>query len=187
MTGTGVGPTAVTQVIGITKAYTTRVGTGPFPTELERRDPALAERIRKAGAEFGATTGRPRRTGWLDLVALRYAVEVNGITGLALMKSDVLQNFDTIEVCTAYRLNGRTVNDLPSCIEDLEQVEPVYEKLPGWGDFDTRGAKTMTDLPKNLQNYVRYIEKALGVPVVLMSIGPGREETLLISDPFKQR
>jgi adenylosuccinate synthase len=184
MTGAGVGPTAVSQVIGITKAYTTRVGTGPFPTEIEHTEKETAERIRKIGAEFGATTGRPRRTGWLDLVALRYAVEVNGITGLALMKSDVLQSFETIKVCTAYRLDGKLLKDLPSSIEDLEKVEPVYETLSGWGDFDTKNVKSMSDLPKNLQSYVKYIETSLGVPVILMSTGPGREETLLLSDPF---
>jgi adenylosuccinate synthase len=185
MTGAGVGPNAVSSIIGITKAYTTRVGTGPFPTEIEHTEKETAERIRKIGAEFGATTGRPRRTGWLDLVALRYAVEVNGITGLALMKSDVLQNFETIKVCTAYRFNGKILKNLPSCIEDLERVEPIYETLPGWGNFDTKNVKSMSDLPKNLQNYVSYIEKSLGVPVVLMSTGPGREETLLLADPFQ--
>jgi adenylosuccinate synthase len=172
-------------VIGITKAYTTRVGTGPFPTEIEHTEKETAERIRKIGQEFGATTGRPRRTGWLDLVALRYAVEVNGMTGLALMKSDVLQGFETLKICTSYKFNGKVLKDLPSCIEDLEKVEPVYAQLPGWGDFDTRAVKSMSDLPKNLQSYVKYIENALGVPVILMSIGPGREETLLLSDPFK--
>jgi adenylosuccinate synthase len=185
MTGAGVGPNAVSSIIGITKAYTTRVGTGPFPTEIEHTEKETAERIRKIGAEFGATTGRPRRTGWLDLVALRYAVEVNGITGLALMKSDVLQDFQTIKVCTSYLFNGKTLKNLPSCIEDLERVEPVYETLPGWGNFDTKNVKSMSDLPENLQNYVSYIEKSLGVPVVLMSTGPGREETLLLADPFQ--
>src|SRR6185437_5771207 len=116
---------AVSEVIGITKAYTTRVGTGPFPTEIEESEPELAERIRKVGAEFGATTGRPRRVGWLDLVALKYAVEVNGLTGLALMKADVLQNFESVKVCTGYLLNGKTLYDLPACVEDLERVEPV--------------------------------------------------------------
>src|SRR6185312_7752631 len=115
LTGSGVGLNAVARVIGITKAYTTRVGTGPFPTEMEKSDPATAEKIRKVGMEFGATTGRPRRTGWLDLVALKYAVEVNGLTGLALMKADVLQNFDSIKVCTGYRLGSTTLFDLPSC------------------------------------------------------------------------
>lgn len=185
MTGAGVGPNVVKNVIGITKAYTTRVGTGPFPTEIEHTEKETAERIRRVGAEFGATTGRPRRTGWLDLVALRYAIEVNGITGLALMKSDVLQSFETIKVCTSYRLDGNLVHDLPSSIEDLERVEPIYETLPGWGEFNVREIKAMSDLPENLQTYVSYIEKALGVPVMLMSIGPGREETLLRVDPFQ--
>ncbi len=188
-TGAGVGTQAVSQVIGITKAYTTRVGTGPFPTEIETTEREIAEKIRKVGAEFGATTGRPRRVGWLDLVALKYAVEVNGMTGIALMKSDVLQDFDHVKVCTAYRLGGQTLYDLPSCIEDLEKVEPVYEILPGWGKLVAPKASShsyaMSDLPEEMQAYVRYIEKALGIPVVLMSTGPGREETLVINNPFK--
>ncbi len=184
LTGSGVGFQAVNQVIGITKAYTTRVGTGPFPSEMEKDEPQVAERIRKVGAEFGATTGRPRRTGWLDLVALKYAVEVNGLTGLALMKADVLQNFDSIKVCTAYRLNGTTLYDFPSCVEDLERVEPAYEILPGWGSYIPRALKRKEDLPQELQNYMRFIEEFLGIPIVLMSTGPGREETLLLSDPF---
>lgn len=185
MTGSGVGPGIKTQVIGITKAYTTRVGTGPFPSEMEASEPETAERIRKVGAEFGATTGRPRRTGWLDLVALKYAVEVNGITGLALMKSDVLCDFDHIKVCTAYRLGGNTIYDLPSCIEDLEKVEPAYEVLPGWGNYDPKSVKSVNDLPVELQNYMKFIESFLKTPVVLMSSGPGREETLVIKDPFQ--
>ncbi|MGZ3697440.1 MAG: adenylosuccinate synthase [Bdellovibrionota bacterium] len=185
MTGSGVGVRSVDHVIGITKAYTTRVGTGPFPTEMERTEPETAERIRKIGAEFGATTGRPRRTGWLDLVALKYAVEVNGLTGLALMKSDVLNDFDHIKVCTGYRLGGTTLFDLPSCIEDLERVEPAYEVLPGWPQFDTKNVRSSEDLPQELRHYMAFIERELGVPIVLMSTGPGREETLAISDPFR--
>jgi adenylosuccinate synthase len=185
-TGAGVGPHAVSQVIGICKAYTTRVGTGPFPTEMEgTSEQSTADRIRKVGAEFGATTGRPRRVGWLDLVALKYAVEVNGITGLAFMKSDVLQDFETIRVCTSYRLDGKTLHDLPSCIEDVERVEPVYESLPGWPPFEPSKVRSLSDLPKELRGYMAYVEKALGVPIVLMSVGPGREETLVIQDPFK--
>jgi adenylosuccinate synthase len=184
-TGAGVGFHAVNQVIGITKAYTTRVGTGPFPTEMEVTERETAERIRKIGAEFGATTGRPRRTGWLDLVAMKYAVEVNGLTGLALMKSDVLQEFKEVRMCVAYKLDGREIHELPSCIEDLERVEPVYETFPGWGKYDTKNSRSMDDLPKELQSYTRTIEKALKVPVVLMSTGPGREETLVIRDPFR--
>lgn len=184
-TGAGVGTQAVSQVIGITKAYTTRVGTGPFPTEIETTERETAEKIRKIGAEFGATTGRPRRVGWLDLVALKYAVEVNGMTGIALMKSDVLQDFEHVKVCTGYQLGGKTLYDLPSCIEDLEKVEPVYEIFPGWGKLTAGKASTMSDLPEELQSYVHYIEKALGIPVVLMSTGPGREETLVIRNPFE--
>jgi adenylosuccinate synthase len=184
-TGAGVGPAAVSQVIGITKAYTTRVGTGPFPTEIEHGpERETAERIRKIGAEFGATTGRPRRVGWLDLVALKYAVEVNGLTGLAFMKADVLQDFDSIKVCTAYRLGGKTLYDLPSCIEDLERVEPAYEVLPGWPKFDASRVRRVEDLPQELRDYMKFVEAHLGVPIVLMSVGPGREETLVIHDPF---
>ncbi|MDR3607365.1 MAG: adenylosuccinate synthase [Oligoflexia bacterium] len=185
LTGSGVGPGVPVQVIGITKAYTTRVGTGPFPTELEHVDPELAQKIRKIGAEFGATTGRPRRTGWLDLVALKYAVEVNGITGLALTKADVLQNFDHIKVCTSYRLAGNTLYELPSSGEDLEKVEPAYEVLPGWGSYNPREIHSPADLPQELRDYMRFIEDFLHVPIVLMSTGPGREETLVISDPFQ--
>ncbi len=184
LTGTGMGPSAISQVIGITKAYTTRVGTGPFPTEIEVTEKETAELIRKVGVEFGATTGRLRRVGWLDLVALKYAVEVNGLTGLAFMKADVLQNFATIKVCTSYQLDGRTLLDLPSCVEDLERVSPHYEVLPGWGSFDPKKAKNLADLPRTLQDYLQYVEKFLGVPIVLMSTGPGREETIQIKDPF---
>jgi adenylosuccinate synthase len=186
LTGSGVGPNAISECIGITKAYTTRVGTGPFPTEIEETEKATAERIRKVGAEFGATTGRPRRVGWLDLVAMKYAVEVNGMTGLALMKSDVLEDFAEVRVCTAYELDGRKLTDLPNCIEDLERVRPVYETLSGWGKI-AAGAKSMAEMPKELQAYVARIERTLGVPVVLMSTGPGREQTLVIQDPFRAR
>jgi adenylosuccinate synthase len=183
LTGSGVGPNVITECIGITKAYTTRVGTGPFPTEIETTEKETAERIRKVGAEFGATTGRPRRVGWLDMVAMKYAVEVNGMTGLALMKSDCLEGLKEIRICTSYRLGGRTLTDLPSSIEDLERVEPVYETLPGWGKI-REGAASLSEMPPELQAYVRRIEKTLGVPVVLMSTGPGREQTLVLRDPF---
>ena len=184
ITGTGLGPACVNRVIGITKAYTTRVGTGPFPTEIEETEKETAERIRKVGAEFGATTGRSRRVGWLDLVALKYAVQVNGLTGLAFMKADVLQDFDFIKVCTSYRLGGNTIYDLPSCIEDLERVEPSYEILPGWAKYDPKEMESVQDLPAELQSYMQMVESVLGVPIVLLSTGPGREETLVIQDPF---
>ncbi|OFZ18877.1 MAG: adenylosuccinate synthase [Bdellovibrionales bacterium GWB1_55_8] len=182
--GAGVGLGVIDEVIGITKAYTTRVGTGPFPTEIEVTEPEMAAQIRKIGAEYGATTGRPRRVGWLDLPALKYAVEVNGLTGIALMKSDVLQGLETVKLCTGYRLNGKTVQGLPSCVDDLKEVTPVYESLPGWSPIDTGRIKTRSDLPKELQGYIAAIEKFVGAPVVLLSTGPGREETLILRDPF---
>lgn len=181
MTGSGLGPSLIDQVIGITKAYTTRVGTGPFPTEIEATEPTVAERIRTAGAEFGATTGRPRRVGWLDLVALKYAVEVNGITGLALMKTDILEDFDQIKVCIGYRLNGKQLDGFPACIEDIENVEPVYETLPGWKAGKAKAVQSFEELPAELQAYTRFIEKYLQTPVVLLSTGPGREETLFLT------
>jgi adenylosuccinate synthase len=186
VSGSGLGPYAISQVIGIAKAYTTRVGAGPFPTEIETTEPEMAQKIRQIGAEFGATTGRPRRVGWIDLVALKYAVEVNGLTGLALTKADVLQDFKEIKVCTSYRLGSQTLHDLPSCIEDLEKVQPVYETVPGWGKYDPKTVVSVENLPVELQNYMQLLQKALDVPIVLMSTGPGREETLMISNPFSK-
>ncbi|MBI4924966.1 MAG: adenylosuccinate synthase [Bdellovibrio sp.] len=184
LTGSGLGLNLKAKVIGITKAYTTRVGTGPFPTEIEHTEKELANEIRKIGAEFGATTGRPRRIGWLDLIALKYAVEVNGLHGLALMKADVLQGFDHVKICTGYRYASSTFYDLPSSIEDLEKVEPSYEILSGWPRYEKNNMKSFSDLPQEMQTFVRTIEDYLGIPVVLLSIGPGREETLLLQDPF---
>ena len=185
MTGSGVGLNAATQAIGICKAYTTRVGVGPFPTEIETTEKETAEKIRKIGQEFGATTGRARRVGWLDLVALKYAVETNGLTGLALTKADVLNGFDHIKVCTAYHLGGTTIYDLPSCVEDLARIEPSYEVLPCWPDFDAGRVGSVVDLPDELRAYMGMIERYLGIPIVLLSTGPGREETLNIKDPFQ--
>ena len=176
--GTGLGPSFPVEVVGIAKAYTTRVGAGPFPTEIEQTDPATAERIRKSGAEFGSTTGRPRRVGWLDLVALRYAVEVNGMTELALMKSDVMNDLTHVQVCTGYRVKGQTVYQMPLCLEDLQNAQPIYEVLPGWKAYDTKNVKNIEDLPQELRHYMKFIEGYLGIPIVLMSVGPGREETL---------
>ncbi|MEK7690322.1 MAG: adenylosuccinate synthase, partial [Bdellovibrionota bacterium] len=184
LTGCGLGPRALGAVIGITKAYTTRVGTGPFPTEIETTERETAERIRKVGAEFGATTGRMRRVGWLDLVALKYAAEVNHLTGIALMKSDCLSDLPEIRVCVEYRVRGRTLNHWPSCVEDLEALEPVYETLPGWKSF--RSPKSMADLPIEFASFVKKIETFVGLPIVLLSTGPGREETYEILDPFLQ-
>jgi len=184
LTGSGVGEGAIGSVIGIMKAYLTRVGSGPFPTEIEETEPELAEKIRTIGAEFGATTGRKRRIGWPDPVALKYSVEVNGRTGLALMKADVLNDLDFLRICTSYTLGGNTIYDLPSRSEDLARIEPNYEIYPCWPSYDAKKVEGFSDLPEELQNYIRKIEAFTGVPVVLLSVGPGREETLELRDPF---
>jgi adenylosuccinate synthase len=173
-TGCGVGPKSLDHIVGITKAYTTRVGTGPFPTELNND---LGEWIRKNGAEFGATTGRPRRCGWLDLVALRYAVEVNGLTAIALMKADVLGGLDEVKVCTHYEIDGKRVDHIPSNIRAYERIVPQYVSLKGWGKLPSR-AQGLSDLPKEFAAYVEFLERELKIPVVTVSLGPGREETL---------
>jgi adenylosuccinate synthase len=172
-TGLGLAPNRIGEVIGIFKAYCTRVGSGPFPTELDNE---LGEKIRQIGREFGSTTGRPRRTGWLDLVALKYAVEVNGVTQLMMMKADVLSGLDSLEVCTSYRYRGEEVDHLPYRL-DAQLLEPVYRTLPGWSE-DLTGVRKTTDLPSTLTSYVRFIEDFTGVPVVLVSVGPDREQTL---------
>jgi len=174
-TGSGVPPTALTHVMGITKAYCTRVGNGPFPSE---EDNETGEALRKAGHEFGATTGRPRRCGWLDLVALRYAVELNGMNELALTKLDVLDGFDTIKVCTAYRLDGKEIDFVPLRADDLSRVEPVYEEFPGWKGQTTRNVTEWEDLPDAAQNYVNWIEEQLGIWFTFISTGPKRSETI---------
>lgn len=178
--GAGVGPGSAQKVIGITKAYTTRVGSGPFPTEIHGD---LGERIRKEGGEFGATTGRPRRCGWLDLVALKYAIRVNGITNIALMKLDVLSGHDKIEVCTAYKLDGQEIKDLPTSASDLARVEPVYKGLPGWQE-DLTQVRTIQDLPQAARDYIQFIGNELATPIDVVSVGPGREQTLWIKPLF---
>ena len=172
-TGLGLAPNRIGEVIGIFKAYCTRVGSGHFPTEL---DNDLGEEIRQKGHEFGSTTGRPRRTGWLDLVALKYAVEVNGVTQLMMMKADVLSGLESLDVCTAYRYRGEEVSHLPYRL-DSNLLEPVYQSLPGWSE-DLTGVRHTKDLPATLESYVRFIEDYTGVPVVLVSVGPDREQTL---------
>ncbi len=168
-TGLGVAPNRIGKVVGIFKAYCTRVGSGPFPTEL---DNALGEQIRKAGHEFGATTGRPRRCGWLDLPALRYAVMVNGVTELAMMKADVLNGMDTVRICTGYRVGGIVSDRMPYDI--TTGVEPVYEDMPGWN-----GGHAGAALPDALERYIARIEQAVGIPITLVSLGPDRAETVL--------
>ena len=180
--GTGIGPGAqsISKVIGITKAYTTRVGSGPFPTEL---DDQAGEDLRKAGAEFGATTGRPRRCGWLDLVALKYAVRINGITNIALMKMDVLSGLEELKVCTSYELDGETITEYPVTPGDLGRAVPQYESFKGWQEDITK-AKKMEDLPSEAHKYVEFVANELEVPVDVISVGPGRKETLWLKPLF---
>ncbi len=179
-TGAGIGPTAIDRVLGISKAYTTRVGGGPFPTE---ESGAAGERLRERGSEFGATTGRPRRCGWLDVVMLREAATVNGLTGLALNKLDILSGLAQIPVATAYRIDGKKTDEMPMTLAELARAEPVYEALPGW-DEDVTGARRDTDLPAAARRYVEQIERWVGVPVELLSVGPGRDQTVARSDFF---
>jgi adenylosuccinate synthase len=180
-TGTGVGPTKITEVIGVSKAYTTRVGEGPFPTELKDE---VGQRMRERGKEFGATTGRPRRCGWLDIPLLRDAIRLNGLTGIALTKMDVLGEFETIKICTSYRYQNRRRQEVPSAIEVLQKCEPVYEEMPGW-KADLGNARTFKDLPSQAQKYVKRIEELTETEVILVSVGGGREETILRRNPFE--
>ncbi len=176
--GAGVGPTRIDEVVGLVKAYTTRVGGGPFPTELHDE---VGERIRKVGQEFGSVTGRPRRTGWLDLPALRYAVRVNGLDALAITKLDVLTGLDEVKVCVAYETkNGRT-SDLP--MDELDTVKPVYQSFPGWKQ-ELGAARAMSDLPKEARTYLEFVEREAECPYILVSVGPGRDETIVLRDPF---
>ncbi len=178
--GAGVGPGDLHAVVGVTKAYTTRVGEGPFPTELFD---AVGAHLSKQGAEFGTTTGRPRRCGWIDLVALQTCRRLNGLTGLAVTKLDVLQGLEEVSCCTAYELDGEIIRHVPSRSEDFARVKPVYETLPGWTE-DISGARNMADLPENARKLIGFIEVHVGCPVVLVSVGPGREATLELQNPF---
>ena len=172
-TGLGIAPNKIENVIGIFKAYATRVGSGPFPTELFDAD---GETLGRVGNEFGATTGRPRRCGWIDLVALKYAITINGVTELNMMKADVLSGFEQIKVCTHYQYNGEKIAHLPFDI-DAKYVKPVYETLEGWHE-DLTGIKSASDLPAALNHYIEYLEKHLEVPIAVVSVGPDRTQTL---------
>jgi adenylosuccinate synthase len=174
-TGIGIGPTRIDEVVGVAKAYVTRVGAGPFPSEME---PTLAAQVREIGLEYGVVTGRGRRPGWLDLVALRYAVRLNGITSLALTKLDVLSNFDELKVCVRYRLpDGTETPDFPAHQSDFHHAEPVLEPVPGWGEA-LDGCETVADLPDEARDYVQLVERELGVPVTLVGTGAAREQVL---------
>ena len=180
-TGSGVGPGAIGYVLGITKAYTTRVGEGPFPTEQVNE---IGEFLGTRGHEFGVVTGRKRRCGWFDAVLVRQAVAVNGIHGIALTKLDVLDGLDEIKVCTGYRLDGELIDYLPASQAAQARVEPVYETLEGW-QGTTRGARSWAQLPAQAVKYVRYVEELIGAPVALLSTSPEREDTILVTDPFQ--
>ena len=178
--GAGIGPTAIDAVVGIAKAYTTRVGHGPFPTEL---DGEAGDKLREAGSEYGATTGRPRRCGWLDLPSLRFAVEINGMTSIALTKIDVLTGMPKIDVCTGYAVDGKPVTRPP--YDGLERVTPIYESFDGW--TEALGAcKRLEDLPVNARRYIAAIERLAGCPVSLVSVGADREQTILLREPYAQ-
>lgn len=172
-TGLGVAPSKIGDVFGIFKAYCTRVGSGPFPTELFDE---TGEKIRAIGHEYGAVTGRERRCGWLDLVALRYTIMLNGVTQLIMMKSDVLDDFDTIKVCTAYKVNGKETQDFPFSID--EGVEPIYKELPGW-KTDMTHIKAENEFPEAFKNYIKFLETELNVPITIVSVGPDREQTIV--------
>ncbi len=178
--GSGVGPDTVGYVLGICKAYTTRVGAGPFPTELHDD---IGRRLGERGREFGTVTGRPRRCGWFDAVLVRQAVKLGGISGLALTKLDVLDGFDRIRVCTAYSLEGQLLHHLPAGMSAQQNVRPVYEELPGWQE-STRGARSFAELPANAVKYVKRLEELVECPVALLSTSPDRDDTILVHDPF---
>ena len=180
--GTGMGPSALSHVLGITKAYTTRVGEGPFPTEQENED---GQKLGERGHEFGTVTGRKRRCGWFDAVLVRQVVRTAGIDGIALTKLDVLDGFDEIKICTGYRLDGKEIDYLPSNAAEQARIEAVYETLEGWHGESSFGARSWADLPANAVRYVRYIEELIGAPVTLLSTSPERDDTILVKDPFE--
>jgi len=179
--GAGIGPTQINGVIGIVKAYTTRVGRGPFPTELHDE---IGDLIQEKGVEFGATTGRRRRCGWFDALVVRKAARLNGLTGLSITKLDVLSGLETIKVAAAYQYNGERLTEFPTAMRELEACEPIYEEVPGWSE-DINTARTLADLPENARSYVRRIEELVETPVHIISVGPGREQTIVLQDPFE--
>jgi adenylosuccinate synthase len=179
--GTGLAPHRLTGVLGIVRTYTTRVGEGPFPTEMLKGEAELGQLIRERGREYGASTGRPRRCGWFDAFATRYAAEINGFTSVALTKLDVLDALDEIKVCTGYILNGRVCDSLPALSQDLRCSEPIYATLPGW-KRSTVGTTEMTSLPANARRYVEFLSEQIGVEIGLVSTGPERSQTIIVHD-----
>jgi adenylosuccinate synthase len=182
-TGLGIPPKAIDTVLGVVKAYTTRVGEGPFPTELAGE---MGNRLRESGSEYGAVTGRPRRCGWYDAVAVRYAARINGLDGLALTKLDVLDGLDTIEVCTAYRCGGRTLTEFPSDLDQLARCEPVYESIPGWS-APTKGVRSFDALPAGARRYIARLEEVSGVGAAIVSTGSERADTIVRDERFAEK
>lgn len=178
--GSGVGPTKIHQVIGVAKAYTTRVGDGPFPSEMKD---SVGDYIREKGREYGTTTGRPRRIGWFDSVVVRHARRVSGITGLSLNSLDVLTGLPTVKICTAYRWRGKILENVPASLKILSECEPVYEELPGWKE-DITGVRRLDDLPLEAQHYVERITQLTGIPLTLFSVGPDREQTIQVRPAY---
>jgi len=179
--GTGLAPHRITGVLGIVRTYTTRVGEGPFPTEMLEGEEELGQLIRERGREYGASTGRPRRCGWFDAFATRYAAEINGFTSVALTKLDVLDALEQIKVCVGYRLNGKTLDAFPAVSQDLRKVEPVYETLPGWKS-STVGITDLSELPRAAREYVNFLSNQIGVQIGLISTGPERTQTIIVRD-----
>lgn len=179
-TGIGIGPKQIDRVIGVVKAYTSRVGSGPFPTELaDTEHPEIVDRMRAVGREYGVTTGRPRRCGWFDAVVVNKAARLNGLDALAVTHLDVLDTFDRVPMCTAYRCQGKTIDYFPNSLSRLASCEPVYEELPGWKQ-DISSARTMDELPENARAYLRHIEELIGVPIVMVTVGPEREQVIRV-------
>jgi adenylosuccinate synthase len=174
--GLGIGPNKIDEIIGVIKAYTTRVGEGPMPTELNND---IGMHLSKKGHEYGTTTNRPRRCGWLDLVVIRHSCMISGITKIALTKLDVLSKLKKIKICTSYNLDDKNINYFPSQISFVERCQPVYEEVEGWDSID-KNLKKIDDLPKKAVDYVKFIEKKLNIPVSLISIGPSRNETIVV-------
>ncbi len=178
--GSGIGPTMINSVMGVAKAYTTRVGEGPFPTELKDE---IGEKIRERGMEYGATTGRPRRCGWFDAVVVNHAIRVNGVQHIAITKLDVLNDFDQLKICTGYRIDGKIHRHLPSNLEMLKSADPVYEELEGW-KTEIRGVRKMSDLPRNAKRYLRRVEELIDTKITMVSVGEERNETIVMKHPF---
>jgi adenylosuccinate synthase len=181
--GSGIGPTMIHSVIGIAKAYTTRVGEGPFPTELQDE---LGEKIRQRGGEYGATTGRPRRCGWFDAVAVNHSIRINGIREMVITKLDVLNDFDTIKICVGYRTDGKVFYHVPSNLEILKHSEPIYEEMKGW-KTEIQGVRNLKELPTNAKRYLKRIQKLIGAKITMVSVGSERNETIEVKNPFLRK